>query len=83
MKKISYTTMRQVISSNDRRKVKMHQRVKRKARSSKIQKAINSRKATSETLSDPQLLKDIREGLEDIKAGRVSRVRDDIKNVRS
>ena len=83
MKKIGHTTMRQAISSNDRRKEKMHQRAKRKARSSKIQKAVNSWKATCETLSDPQLLKDIKEGLEDIKAGRVSRVRDDIKNVRS
>jgi len=61
----------------------MHQRVKGKIRSSKIKKAVNSWKATCETLSDPQLLKDIKEGLEDIKAGRVSRVRDKLKNVRS
>ncbi len=38
-------------------------------------KIIDSWKATAETLSDHKLLKDIKEGLKDIKAGRISRVR--------
>jgi len=42
-------------------------------------KIIDSWKATAETLSDHKLLKDIKEGLKDIKAGRIRRVR---KNIR-
>lgn len=53
--------------------------IKRKTTFPKIKKSINSWRATCETLSDPQLLKDIKEGLEDIKADRISKVRDDIK----
>ncbi|MFH1563723.1 MAG: hypothetical protein ABIF11_09980, partial [Nitrospirota bacterium] len=53
--------------------------VKKKFISTNIQRAISSWKATCETLSDSQLLKEIKEGLEDIKAGRVNCVRDDIK----
>ncbi|MEW6619061.1 MAG: hypothetical protein AB1422_06910 [bacterium] len=59
--------------------LKMAQQIKKKIFSPDIQKAINSWKATCETLCDHQLLKDIKEGLEDIKTGKVSRVWDDIK----
>ena len=44
-------------------------------------KIIDSWKATAETLSDHKLLKDIKEGLKDIKAGRISRVRNKVKGV--
>ena len=44
-------------------------------------KIIDSWKATAETLSDHQLLKDIKEGLKDIKAGKISRVRNKVKRV--
>ena len=44
-------------------------------------KNIDSWKATAETLSDHQLLKDIKEGLKDIKAGKISKVRNKVKSV--
>ena len=44
-------------------------------------KIIDSWKDTAETLSDHKLLKDIKEGLKDIKAGRISRVRNKVKGV--
>lgn len=44
-------------------------------------KIIDSWKATAETLSDNKLLKDIKEGLKDIKAGKISRVRNKVKSV--
>jgi len=44
-------------------------------------KNIDSWKATAETLSDYQLLKDIKEGLKDIKAGKISKVRNKVKSV--
>ena len=44
-------------------------------------KIIDSWKATAETLSDHKLLKDIKEGLKDIKAGRIRRVRNKVKGV--
>ncbi len=52
---------------------------KEKILSFKTQGAIESWMTTCETLSDPELLKDIKEGLEDLKAGRISQVRDDLK----
>ncbi len=57
----------------------MDQQIKKKFLSPDVQKAISSWKATCETLYDHQLLKDIKEGLEDIKTGKVSCVRNDIK----
>ena len=47
----------------------------------KLKDSIDSWKATAETLSDPKLLKEIKQGLEDLRVGRVSRVRDKVKNV--
>jgi len=41
-------------------------------------KIIDSWKATAETLSDSRLLRDIRSGLKDIKAGRISRISDKV-----
>ena len=41
-------------------------------------KIIDSWKATAETLSDSRLLRDIRSGLKDIKAGRISRISDEV-----
>ena len=44
-------------------------------------KIIDSWKDTAETLSDHNLLKDIKEGLKDIKAGRISKVPNKVKGV--
>jgi len=44
-------------------------------------KIIDSWKATAETLSDHKLLKDIKEGLKDMKAGRIRKVRNKVKGV--
>ena len=44
-------------------------------------KIIDSWKDTAETLSDHKLLKDIKEVLKDIKAGRINRVRNKVKGV--
>lgn len=57
----------------------MGQALKKRIVLSNVQESIDSWKATCETLSDPELLKDIKEGLEDIKVDRISRVRDDLK----
>ena len=47
----------------------------------KLKDSINSWKSTAETLSEPNLLRELKEGLENLRAGRVSRVRDNVKNV--